>query len=117
MQSDERSDEPEAVRYTTSMLPQELHTLFWDINVATFDPATYPEYSIGRVLEFGDEKAVKWMKETFSEAEITAVIRNARHLSRKSANSWALVYHIPADQVAALRPGNDASMWPPSRKG
>ena len=99
------------------MLPQELHKLFWDINVATFDPAAYPQYSIGRVLELGDEKAVKWMRETFSEGQITEVIRTERRLSRKSANFWALVYHIPADQVAALRPGNDASTWPPSRKG
>jgi hypothetical protein len=49
------------------------------------------------VLEFGDKQAVKWMKETFSEGQIPEVIRTERRLSRKSANFWALVYHIPAD--------------------
>jgi predicted DNA-binding antitoxin AbrB/MazE fold protein len=95
------------------MIPPELHKLFWDINVETFDPTAYPQYSIGRVLEFGDERAVKWMKETFAESQITEVIRNERRLSRKSANFWALIYHIPAEQVAALRPGNDLSFLPP----
>ena len=97
------------------MLPQELHKLFWDINVETFDPTAYPQYAIGRVLEFGDERTVKWMKETFAESQITEVIRNERRLSRKSANFWALVYHIPADEVAALRPGNDMSFLQPMR--
>jgi len=90
------------------MLPQELHILFWDINFETSDPTAYPQYSIGWVLEFGDEKAVKWMKHTFSEVEIRRVITTEQTLSRKSANFWALVYHIPTDQVAALRPGNNA---------
>ncbi len=88
------------------MIPQHLHPLFWDVNLANFNPAAYPGYSIARVLEVGDEKAVKWMKENFSEADIKRVIATERRLSRKSANFWALVYGIAPEDVAALRPAH-----------
>ena len=84
------------------MIPQELHPLFCDINVDAFEPACYPDYTIARVLEHGDEQAVAWMRQAFSPTEIQRVIRSERRLSRKSANFWALVYGIPAEEVAAL---------------
>lgn len=84
------------------MIPQHLRSLFWDVNLDNFIPTSYPEYTIARVLELGDERAVAWMKEAFSEPEIIRVIRHERRLSRKSANFWALVYGIASSEVAAL---------------
>jgi hypothetical protein len=78
--------------------------LFWDTNLDAFNPAAYPAYTIARILEYGDQKAVAWLKETFSEAQIVEVLRNERRLSRKSANFWALIYHVPAQDIAALQP-------------
>ena len=85
------------------MVPQDLRTLFWDINLDSFNPNSYPEYTIARVLEFGDENAVAWLKESFPENEIKQVICTERRLSRRSANFWALMYRIPSGEVAALR--------------
>jgi hypothetical protein len=76
--------------------------LFWDTNLATFNPSAHPDYTIFRVLELGDDDAVAWMEELFSEEEIRRVLRTERRLSPKSANFWALIYGIPDDQVAAL---------------
>jgi hypothetical protein len=84
------------------MSPQEIRAFFWDANPETFDPLSYPRYTIGRILEFGDERAVVWVKEMFSEAQIRDVIRTERRLSRRSASFWALVYRIPPDEVRAL---------------
>ena len=85
------------------MIPRHLHPLFWDVNLDNFNPVAYPDYAIARVLELGDENAVKWMKATFSEADVRRVIATERRLSRKSANFWALVYGIAPNDVAALR--------------
>lgn len=85
------------------MIPQHLHSLFWDVSLDNFNPAAYPDYTIARVLEMGDEQAVKWMKENFSETDIKRVIATERRLSKKSANFWALVYGIAPEDVAALR--------------
>ena len=46
--------------------------------------------------------AVAWMRGMFSEVEIQRVLCTERRLTRKSANFWALVYRVPAGQVAAL---------------
>jgi len=86
------------------MNPQDLRTLFWDINLDNFNPASVPEYTIGRILEYGDREAIRWLRETFAEEQIKEVIRTERRLTRKSANLWAAVFGIPKDEVAALKP-------------
>ncbi|MGH9782770.1 MAG: DUF6922 domain-containing protein [Terriglobia bacterium] len=87
------------------MIPQGLTPLFWDIRLDQFDPKAYPDYTIFRVLEYGNRDAVSWLKQTFDENEIRRVLCAERRLSRKSANFWALVYGIPPEQVSALRAG------------
>jgi len=84
------------------MVPNGLHTLFWDINLTDFEPTAYPDYTIFRVLEYGDVAAFAWLRETFADDEIRRVLRTERRLSPKSATFWALVYRIPANQIAAL---------------
>ena len=85
------------------MIPRHLEILFWDIRVADFDPKLYPEYTIARILELGNPEAVSWLQQNFTEEEIIKTIRSERRLSPKSANYWALIYRIPAAEVAALR--------------
>jgi hypothetical protein len=84
------------------MVPNALQHLFWDTNLATFEPAAYPDYTIFRVLEYGDDEALAWLRETFGASEIIRVIRAEQRLSPKSATFWALVYGIPEAEVAAL---------------
>jgi hypothetical protein len=74
----------------------------WDTNVSAFQPAAYPDYTILRVLELGDDQAIAWLRETFNDTEIRRVIRTERRLSPKSATFWALVYGITGAEVAAL---------------
>ena len=93
------------------MVPKELHPLFWDVNLSEFDPAAYPDYTIFRVLEYGDAEAVKWLQQRFSEDEIRRVLRTERRLTPKSANFWRLVYNIPADEIAALKAENSPAFF------
>ena len=84
------------------MVPNTLQSLFWDTNLATFQPLAYPDYTIFRVLEYGDDEAIAWLRETFNSTEIRRVIRAERRLSPKSATFWALIYGIREAEVAAL---------------
>jgi hypothetical protein len=77
--------------------------LFWDTNLDSFNPCAYPAYTIARVLEYGDQEAVVWLKEAFTEFQIVEVLRTEQRLSRKSATFWGLVYHVPPEEIAALR--------------
>ncbi len=84
-------------------IPTNIHHLFWDINIETFEPHDYPRYTISRVLEFGDEAATRWLKEVFSESEIKSVLRADNRLSPRSANFWAIMFGIPLNEIAALK--------------
>jgi len=84
------------------MIPKELRSLFWDVDIDSFNPHEYPRQTIGRILELGTEAAVAWMNAVFTEEEIKRVIREDRRLSPRSANYWALIYRIPTEEVAAL---------------
>lgn len=85
------------------MIPRHLRSLFWDVSLETFDPTCFPDYTIFRILEYGDKEAVAWLKQTFTEETIRRVIVGERRLSPRSANFWALAYGIPSDGVAALK--------------
>jgi hypothetical protein len=91
--------------YYILMIPQGLRPLFWDIDLRAFDPLCFPEYTITRVLEYGDQEAVAWLQTAFSQDAIKQVIGNERRLSRRSANFWALIYEVPPEEVAALKNG------------
>jgi hypothetical protein len=77
--------------------------LFWDIKLDDFKPEDYPDYAIFRVLEYGDEAAVAWMRETFPESEVRRVLRSERRMTPKSANYWAIMLGVPREEVAALQ--------------
>lgn len=85
------------------MTVSRLQSLFWDVDVATFVPAAHPRYTIERVLEHGDDADVAWLTQLFSAEQIRDVLRTDRRLSPRSANFWALVFRLPASDVAALR--------------
>jgi hypothetical protein len=84
------------------MIPQHLRLLFWDTNLGSFDPAAYPVYTIERVLEYGDEEAVAWLRRTFTHEQMVDVLRTDRRLTPLSANFWALILGVPSQDVAAL---------------
>lgn len=84
-------------------IPTNLQHLFWDIKIETFNPLEYPEYTISRVLEFGNEEAATWIKGLFSESAIKKVIKTDKRLTPKSANFWALMFGIPLGEITALK--------------
>ncbi len=86
----------------SSAVPESLRLLFWDLDTQHFDPLVYPQYTIERVLEFGDREAVAWMKRLFTDPQVVQVLRSSRRLSRRSANYWSLVYAIPRPDIRAF---------------
>jgi hypothetical protein len=90
------------------VIPKHLYPLFWDTDVESFQPAAHPRYTIERVLEHGEQADMAWLIRTFSVDQIRDVLRADRHLSARSATFWALVFDVPASEVAALQ-GHSAS--------
>jgi Family of unknown function (DUF6922) len=84
------------------VIPRHVRSLFWDIDSDRVDVKSFPDYTIARILEWGDEPAYAWLKVVFSEEQIKGVLLRERRLTRRSANFWALVYDLPREEVAAL---------------
>lgn len=71
-------------------IPNFLQKYFWDINHKNMDPKKYPEYTIERVLEIGDKKAVVWLRKTYGDKTIKQTLNKIK-LSPKSRNYWKQV--------------------------
>lgn len=85
------------------MIPDHLRSLFWDVNPDEFDPAGHPRYTIERVLDHGEDEDIAWLTRVFTREQIRDVLRSDPHLSPRSATFWALVFDLPASDVAALQ--------------
>ena len=85
------------------MLPTFLKRYFWDVSFEKMDLEKRRVFVLKRVLEYGDEEAVFWMKNNFQPQEIEEVLTQFRGLSHRSANYWALIYDIDRSKVRCLQ--------------
>lgn len=83
-------------------LPTELRHYFWDIDTTRLNVRKYPVYVMVRLLEFGDEGALRWLRQTFGDDAIAQVVRTSRQLSRRTANFWRLMLALPRNEIACL---------------
>ena len=85
------------------MFPSFLQKYFWDIPFETLRPQQYPAFVIARLLEYGDSKALDWMREQFSERAIRRVLCTSRQLSKRSANYWKLIFGLDTKDILSIR--------------
>jgi len=80
-------------------LPPFLRQFFWDTD---FDQLRLPAqefYGVERLLEHGDDAAIRWLRQTFSAENIARVVRESCAISRKTAGFWSLILGIPRDEI------------------
>ncbi len=83
-------------------LPKALHRYFWDVDAKRLNIRKYRQFVIERILEFGDEKAIRWVRRTFGDDAIRQVVCRSRRISKRTANFWCLLLNIPKEKVACL---------------
>lgn len=69
----------------------QLKKYFWDIDMDSLDTERHKKYILERLLEMGDEQAIKWMREVYSNADILKALDQSRNISKKSLNFWNLI--------------------------
>jgi predicted nuclease of restriction endonuclease-like RecB superfamily len=84
-------------------LPQFLKKYFWDVDFPKLDKEIYTSFIIERILEEGDEKAVRWMRDNFDLDQIKNVLYNSKNLSPRSANYWQLIFNLKREKILCLR--------------
>lgn len=83
-------------------IPTFLKKYFWDIKFNALGLTKSKPFIIKRLLEYGDEKSIRWMGKMFTRSEITKILSFAR-MDPKSANFWALVLNIKKENVLCLQ--------------
>jgi hypothetical protein len=76
------------------MLPTTLKPIFWDAPFESIDRESNKGYVISRILELGDEPAVSWLRQQYTDADLQSVVKSSRSLSEKSKNYWRLKFNV-----------------------
>lgn len=64
-------------------------TLFWDVDPKTIDQKKHAKYIIARILDFGEDKEVRWMWRTYSRRLIRSVVEKTRGLRPRTRKLWS----------------------------
>jgi hypothetical protein len=75
---------------------------FWDVDPDTVDCSVHVVFVIERILESGDEDAIRWLFATYSRTQVVEVLQSTRRISRRSARFWANVLGVPTQDVSCL---------------
>jgi len=84
-------------------LSQFLKKYFWDVDFSKLNKEIYASFIIERILEEGDEKATRWMRDNFDTVQIKNVLFNSKNFSPKSANYWQLIFNLKREKILCLR--------------
>lgn len=85
------------------MMDAVLKKYFWDTDFDKLDARAHKTYIIERLMEFGDEEAVRFLKENYSEEELRETLKASRGLSRRSASFWAHLFDVPFNKILCLK--------------
>ena len=66
-------------------------SLFWDVNPKTIDLKKHAQYVIERVLDFGNDKEVRWMYHYYDTSLLKQVVSKSRLLRPRTKNLWTLI--------------------------
>jgi hypothetical protein len=66
-------------------------SLFWDVDPRTIDVKKNAPYIIEKVLDFGNDKEVRWLWQTYTERLLKKVVRQSRSLRPRSKTLWTLL--------------------------
>lgn len=66
-------------------------SLFWDVNPKKIDPKRHARYIIERILDFGNDKEVRWMWHHYSHNLLVEIVKNSRVLHNQTRSLWTLL--------------------------
>lgn len=75
-------------------LPNYLVPYFWDVRFSELSIKDSSYFIINRLLEHGDEKAIRFLFKNYSRMEMVHVIKNSRSISKRSRHFWKIIFDI-----------------------
>ena len=66
-------------------------SLFWDTDPEKIDTEKNAEYIIERILDFGNDREVSWLRKFYDPNLIRKVVENPRRSNPRTKNLWTLL--------------------------
>jgi len=66
--------------------------LFWDVDPKKINPRRNAQYVVERILDFGNDREVRWMMRYYPSRFIKKTVEKSRSLDPKSRALWSLVW-------------------------
>lgn len=66
-------------------------SLFWDTNPEWIDPKKNAQYIIERVLDYGNDEEVRWLRNFYELPLIKKIVESSRSLRPETKNLWNLL--------------------------
>lgn len=80
-------------------IPGWLDPYFWDINIWNLDLEDNRIFIIERLLNEGDQAALRWLFSIYSEKEIKEAVLAVRGLSLKTARCWQNYFNLREEEM------------------
>lgn len=84
-------------------LPGFLKQYFWDVDFKKIDPKESAQYIIARLIDRGNDKAIRWLFKHYPRVLVKEVVTNRRGFSAKTANFWTLALRLNKRKVVCLQ--------------
>ena len=81
-------------------MPEELKKYFWDTEFEKLDIQKNKRYIISRLYCYGDLKALRWIRENYSDEDIEDVARNSRNLKPLVATYLRQQFNLKKEEMA-----------------
>lgn len=65
--------------------------LFWDTDPKKLDIEKHAKYIIERIMDFGNEEDVRWMRRYYPKSLLAEVVRKSRVLGPSSRTLWTVL--------------------------
>ena len=75
--------------------------LFWDAE--DIDIERHAAYIISRVLDYGNEKDLKILREIYPDKKLIEVVKKRRGLMPRTARFWSVYFKIPIQEIECLK--------------
>jgi len=66
-------------------------SLFWDTDPKKLDLQKHAKYIIERIMDFGNDDEVRWMKKQYPKQLLAKVCRTSKQLHNSSRTLWTLL--------------------------
>jgi hypothetical protein len=84
-------------------IPESLRPFFWDVDFEALSVEDFSHFIISRLMEHGDEAALRFLTSTYSRHELLDTLRTSRSISTRSRKFWALLLDIKEESCTAKR--------------